>query len=53
MHTRTAHVTFQHLGILQRIAHQRVGRCFRSLKLRHIGDGIGEIQFLIGNFIGN
>ncbi len=34
MHTRAAHVTFQHLGIFDRIAHQGIGRSFRSLQFR-------------------
>ena len=40
MHSRTTHIAFQHLGIFQRIAHQRIGRSFCCLQFRNIINGI-------------
>ena len=51
MHTRTAYITFQHLGIFHRIAHQGIGRSLRSLQFGHVGNGIGQVEFLVGNLI--
>ena len=53
MHTCTTHVAFEHLGIFDGIAHQRVGRSFGRLKFGYIFDGIGQVQFLVGNLVGN
>ena len=53
MYTRTAHVTFQHLSVFQRITHQWVGRSLRSLQFRNVINSIPQVQFLIGYFIGN
>ena len=52
MHTSATNVSFEHLGILDRIPYQRIGRGFGSLQLRDIFYRIAEIQFLIGNLIG-
>ena len=43
VYTRTAHVTLQHLRILNRIAHDGVGRLLGSLQLRNYHYGVIEV----------
>ena len=52
MYTRTAYVAFEHLGILQRIANQRVGRGFGGLQLGHVFYGVGQVELFVGYLVG-
>ena len=53
MYTGVAHVSFQHLGILDGVSQGRVGRGFCFLQFRHVGDGVGQIQFLVRYLVGH
>ena len=51
MYTCTTHITFEHQSIFQCITHQRIRRRLSRLQLRHIIDGIPQIQLFIRYFI--
>ena len=51
MYTRVADISLQHLGVLDGIPQDRIGRNLSSLQFGYIRYGIRQVQFLVGYLV--
>lgn len=53
VHARVADVSFEHLGVTDRIAQNRVVRLFGGFQFGDVVDGVLQVELLVGNLVGH
>ena len=51
VHARVADVSFEHLGVTDRIAQNRVVRLFGGFQFGDVVDGVLQVELLVGNLV--